>query len=142
MERTWVCTLGHTVHLAFPSRLSMTDWTADRDAIDNSFSPTLETPQSLASFSSYPDCKKRRAGGLSPSRSETRKARNDLAILSDRAVSGTGSPSLFTDSSVPKSFLHHVSINMVCTAEELSHLMGGLAGVGTCINIRVDAQSN
>jgi hypothetical protein len=40
----------------------------------------------------------------------------------------------------PDSGLHHVSINLSCTTEQLSNIMTGLARSGSAVNIKIDTQ--
>ena len=105
------------------------------------FPQNLPTPQPSEPTESYRKCKKRRTSSLS-SRSDTRKGECELGLLNGEGTTGTGSTPISLSSGISSPALHQVSINMVCTAGQLSNLMSGLAGAGTCVNIKVETPPN
>ena len=116
----------------------MADQSEDRSAVDLGFPLTPQTPQYPAPNFQVPEPKKRRTSGLSAPLVDNEKGRHDPIKLTGGRTSSISYAPTPVSADEPNSALHRVSINMVCTAEQLSGLMAGLAGTGTGISIKVD----
>jgi len=66
--------------------------------------------------------------------------RLDIAALSPESLKDTNSHAREASigAKVPESVMHQVSINLVCTTEQLSNIMTWLASIGSAINIKID----